>query len=111
MNIWTIIAVVAAVIFGGCVGYMVAHVQGKKHVSDLISACKETSEKLAKLSREYEEFTKAAYELDHWPRYSSHVVMKDNLADYLKAKYFDQECDPECDDTDDDDEDDVDVYV
>lgn len=101
MNIWAIIAVIAAMIFGGCVGYMVAHFREKKHVDDLLRCCKETSDKLVALSKEYEDFVKAANEVDHWPRHNSHIVMKDNLADYLKSKYLEHEDSSDWDDCED----------
>lgn len=93
MNIWAIVAVFAALIFGVCIGYMVAYYREKKHVDDLLKCCKETSDKLSKLSDEYDEFVKAAHDLDRWPRHNSHIVMKDNLADYLKNKYMTKEVD------------------
>lgn len=91
MNIWAVIAIIAAMVFGGCVGYIVAYYREKKHVSELLDCCKETSDQLAKLSKEYDEFVKAANDLDRWPKHNSHIVMKENLADYLKNKYLTEE--------------------
>ena len=91
MNIWAIIAVIAALIFGVSIGYMVAHYRERKHVGDLLKCCEETSNKLAKLSEEYDEFVKAANDIDRWPRHNSHIVMRDNLADYLKNKYLSEQ--------------------
>lgn len=112
MNIWAIVAVIAALIFGVCVGYIIAYIREKRHVDDLLRCCEETSTKLAAISKEYEDFMKAAHEVDRWPKNNSHITMKDNLADYLKAKYFDnEELDPDCDDENEVDEDDMDIYV
>ena len=111
MNIWAIVAVIAALIFGACIGYIVSQIQTKKYVEDLLQRCNDTSDKLAKLSKEYEDFVKAAHELDHWPRHNQHIVFKENLEDYLKAKYFgERDSDPDSDD-EDDDEDMEDVYL
>lgn len=79
---------IAGTIFGVCVGYLVAYFREKKHVDELLDCCEKTSEKLAKLSTEYEDFMKAAHDLDRWPKHSAHIPLKDNLADYLKNKYF-----------------------
>mgnify|MGYP003298255074 CR=1 FL=1 len=88
MNIWAIVAVIAALIFGFCMGYITSQVREKKHVDELLRTCSETSEARTKLSREYNDFVKSAQEIDRWPKHNSHIVMKDNLADYLKTKYF-----------------------
>lgn len=112
MNIWTIVAVVAALIFGGCVGYIISQIQSKKYIDKLLWNCKETSDKLTKLSNEYEDFVKAAHEVDHWPKHNSHIIMKENLADYLKNKYFgSEEIDPDCDDETEEDEELEDLYL
>lgn len=95
MNIWAIIAIFAALIFGVCVGYVISQYHEKKTVEGLLKCCKETNDKLAALSKEYDDFVKAAHELDRWPNHNSHIVMKDNLADYLKNKYL--ECEEPCD--------------
>lgn len=87
MNIWAIVAIIAALIFGVSVGYLAGQYQAKKTVDDLLKCCKETNDKLAALSDEYDEFVKAANEVDRWPKNNPHIVMKDNLADYLKNKY------------------------
>lgn len=91
MNIWAIVAAFAALVFGFCMGYIAAIVREKKHVDDLLRCCKETNDKLAALSREYDDFVKAAHELDRWPRHNAHITMKENLADYLKNKYMVEE--------------------
>lgn len=91
MNIWAFVAVIAALIFGVCIGYIIAYIHEKKHVGDLLRCCEETSSKLATISKEYEDFMKAAHEVDRWPKNNSHIVIKDDLADYLKDKYFSNE--------------------
>lgn len=112
MNIWAIVAVLAALIFGFCMGYIMAIKRDSKYVAELRKLCDETIEKLRKLSKEYEDFVKAAHEVDHWPKHNSHIVMKENLADYLKNKYFNNEdCDSDCDDAEEEDEDLEDVYL
>ena len=110
MNIWTIVAVIAAMIFGGCVGYIISQIRMRKYIDDLLATCTETTDKLTKLSNEYEEFVKAAHEVDHWPKNNTHIVMKDNLADYLKEKYFNDENEKDSDECDFD-YDAEDVYV
>ena len=91
MNIWAILAVFAALIFGGSVGFIVAYYMQKKTIDELCEHCRETSEKLTKISTEYEEFIKSVYEESRWPKQQSHITMHDNLADYLKSKYLSSE--------------------
>lgn len=111
MNIWAIVAVIAALIFGICVGYLIAYFRERKHIDKLLRCCKETSDNLAKLSTEYDEFVKAAHEVDRWPKHDSHIVMKDNLAEYLKQKYLAEETDKESSDWDDCEDEPDNLYV
>ena len=101
MNVWAIVAVIAAFIFGWCVGYIIAYHKESKCVDELLRYSRETSDKLAKLSKEYDEFLKAANEIDRWPQKNPHISMKTNLADYLKRKYLETEFNPDCEDESD----------
>lgn len=89
MSGWIILAVFVGMIFGCCIGYCVIYFKEKKEIDDLLRQCTETSNKLASVTKEYEEFIKAAYDLDRWPRNSAHITKKENLVDYLRNKYFD----------------------
>ena len=115
MNIWTIVAVFAALVFGFCNGYIVAIIKERKHVKKLIGLCEETSEELRKLSTEYDDFIKAANDVDRWPKHDPHITMKDDLADYLKSKYLSvddvDDRDPNCDNDDNDGDDEYAEYI
>ena len=61
---------------------------------------------------EYDDFVKAANDLDRWPKNNPYITNKDDLADYLKAKYLDvDDRDPNCDNDDEDYDDEYDEYI
>lgn len=103
MNIWAIVAVFAALIFGGCIGFIVAYRLQKKTIDDLCENCRDTTEKLNKISSEYEEFMKSACEESRWPKHTTSFTNASSLTDYLKNKYllteteFDSDCEDESD--------------
>ena len=84
MNIWAIIAVFAALIFGGCIGFMIAY----------SIQCHKCSEKLDELFNEYMQNDLSR------PNRVDDTIMSRNLANYLKTKYLDKDFDSECDDDD-----------
>lgn len=91
MNMRAVLAVFAALIFGGCAGFIIAYAIERGRITELTKQCKECSEKLSKLSKEYDEFVKSAYTESHWPRQVSTFSGPNAFADYLKDKYLDTE--------------------
>ena len=127
MNMWAVVAVIAAFIFGLCIGVIATSLRERQYVKDLLKTCEDTSKKLSDLSKEYDDFVKSAQELDRWPKLNTHITSKEDLADYLKAKYLSENVedgryswcsennvddrDPNCDFDDVDDDDEYDGYI
>ena len=80
MNIWTVIAMLSALMLGICIGAIAVYLWGKRQVDALVKRCDSVTEKLNKLSSEYEDFVNAVREGDSWPE-KNPIIMGDNLAE------------------------------
>lgn len=71
---------------GMAIGGWIVYRWEKGEIEDLIKQCKEANDRLREMIQQEEEFINSM-----WPKHQHHITMETNLADYLKAKYFDEE--------------------